>query len=73
MAMAASRMDRPQAWIDYEKAVMEGRSEEAEAPGDDYVMSPEFEKWLVDKMRNEVLGQALGAVADIRDKQDQTS
>jgi hypothetical protein len=61
-------MDRPAAWTQYEEAVMQGRGDDVEAPGAEYVMSPEFEKWLVDTLRKEVMGQALGAVADIQPK-----
>lgn len=61
-------MERPQAWDDYEAAVMAGKADEAGAPGDDYVMSEAFQKWLVDQLRQEVMGQALGAVADIQPK-----
>jgi hypothetical protein len=61
-------MDRPAAWTQYEEAVMQGRGDDVEAPGAEYFMSPEFEKWLVDTLRKEVMGQALGAVADIQPK-----
>ncbi len=61
-------MERPAAWDSYEQAIMDGKADEAGAPGDDYVMSARFQQWLVDQMRKEVMGQALGAVMDIQPK-----
>lgn len=61
-------MQRPKAWDAYEEAVMAGRGDEVEPPGDDYEMSEAFQAWLVDRMRHEVMGQALGAVADVHEK-----
>ncbi len=61
-------MDRPQAWDDYEQAIMDGKGDDVDAPDDDYVMSQRFKDWLVEQMRKEVMGQALGAVMDIQPK-----
>ncbi len=61
-------MDRLPAWDAYEEAVMDGRPDDAVAPGDDYVMSERFQTWLVDQMRKEVMDQALGAVMDVQPK-----
>ncbi len=61
-------MDRPAAWDAYEEAVMAGQADDVEAPGDDYVMSPEFQQWLVDQLRKEVMDQALAAVMDVQPK-----
>lgn len=41
---------------DYEAAVMAGDVNSL-APCDDYVMTERFKAWMVDQMRNEVLGQ----------------
>lgn len=61
-------MQRPNAWDAYEEAVMAGRGDEVEPPGEDYEMSETFKAWLVERMRHEVMGQALGAVADVHEK-----
>lgn len=55
-------MERPVSWDDYERAVMAGRAEEVDAPGDDYVMNDDFREWLVERMRDEVLGNVGMAV-----------
>ncbi len=47
---------------------MAGQADDVEAPGDDYVMSPEFQQWLVDQLRKEVMDQALAAVMDVQPK-----
>lgn len=56
-------MERKEAWDAYEEAVMSGVTD-VEAPGDDYEMSERFKAWLVDKMRDEVLGQISEAGLD---------
>ncbi len=61
-------MERPAAWDEYETAVMEGRGDDAEAPGDDYVMSPQFQDWLVERMREEVMGEVAKAMGDVQPK-----
>lgn len=55
---------RPREWDDYEEAVMAGRADEAVAPGDGYEMSEAFKQWIVDRMRDEVMGQVSGAGLD---------
>lgn len=61
-------MERPAAWDEYERLVMEGRGEEAEAPGDDYEMSAAFQEWLVERMRDEVMGEVSKAMGDVQPK-----
>lgn len=53
---------------DYEAEIMAAAAEEREpadvAPPKDYVMTPEFQKWMVDRFRGEVLGQVSMAGLD---------
>ncbi len=48
----------------YEEAVMAGQAADDVAPCDDYEMTPAFQQWLVDQMRDEVMGQISGAGLD---------
>jgi hypothetical protein len=64
-----------QTCIDYEAAVMDGESADSLAPCDGYNMTSQFRDWMVNKMRDEVLGQISGAGLDrmaiIKSKEDQ--
>lgn len=52
----------------YEAEIMaahaEGREPTDVAPPEDYVMSPQFEAWMVDRMRDEVMGKISEAGLD---------
>lgn len=61
-------MERPAAWDEYERLVMAGKGDEATSPGDDYVMSETFQDWLVERMRDEVMGEVTKAMGDVQPK-----
>ena len=40
----------------YEQAVMAGDATDASEPCDDYEMSEPFKQWMVDRLRDDVIG-----------------
>lgn len=57
---------------EYEQAIMDAHARGVEPPAiqppEGYVMSPEFQTWLVNKMRDDVVGQT-GGIASMVSKQ----
>ena len=48
----------------YETAVMAHQAGEETKPCDDYEMTETFKQWMVDQLRDEVLGQISGSGLD---------